>query len=286
MSYSLPLARRCAALSALTGLAITTATAVAATEVGAQAVPPGYRLVWADEFDRDGLPDPSRWVWDTARNAVGWHNNELQYYARERAENAVVRKGRLVITARRQTLREAPDWGGQAYTSARLITRGLAEWTYGFFEVRARMPCGRGTWPAIWTLGSGGRWPDDGELDILEHMGRTPRQVSSAVHVRAGHAGQSVTGTRPLSTACTRFHRYQMHWTPDGVSFGVDGFTHLRYPRLSSGSDVWPFDAPQFLLLNLAVGGDLGGSVDDRIFPVSMEIDHVRVWQKVAVPKP
>lgn len=242
--------------------------------------PADYRLVWADEFDRDGLPDPARWMWDTVRNAEGWYNNERQYYARDRPENAVVRDGRLVITARLEALRNARDWGGQAYTSARLLTRGRAEWTYGFFEVRARMPCGAGTWPAIWTLGSGGRWPDDGELDILEHMGRKPGQVSSAVHVRAAHDGQAVVGMRPLATACTQFHRYQMHWTPDGVTFGVDGFAHLRYPKMSSGRDAWPFDAPQFLILNLAIGGDLGGAVDDTIFPVSMEIDHVRVWQR------
>jgi beta-glucanase (GH16 family) len=257
--------------------------ALAAPDAPAMKPPEGYRLVWADEFDQDGLPDAKRWVWDTFRNREGWFNNEKQYYAAERAQNAVVRDGRLVITARREALREAPDWGGQAYTSARLITRGKAEWTYGYFEISARMPCGRGTWPALWTLGSGGRWPDDGELDIMEHMGQRPEQVSSAVHVRAGHAGQAVTGMRPLASACTQFHRYQMHWTPEGVTFGVDGFAHLRFPRLSSGRDAWPFDQPQFLVMNLAIGGDLGGPVDDRIFPVAMEVEYVRVWQRSPV---
>ncbi|MBL8306813.1 MAG: glycoside hydrolase family 16 protein [Rubrivivax sp.] len=249
------------------------------------AVPAGYRLVWADEFDRDGLPDPARWTHDTVRNKDGWYNNERQYYSAPRAENAVVKNGRLVITARKESLRSAPDWGGQPYTSARLITRGKADWTYGFFEVRARMPCGKGTWPAIWTLGSGGRWPDDGELDILEHMGREPDRVSSAVHVAAGHGGRSTGGAQRLPTACSAFHDYQMHWTPDGVSFGVDGFVHAHYPRMDAGARVWPFDKPQFMVLNVAIGGDLGGPVDDTIFPVAMEIEHVRVYQRAPEPR-
>ena len=270
--------------AAAAALALATASAMAQTPLAsaltATAVPAGYRLVWADEFERDGLPDPAKWQHDTALNKTGWHNHERQYYAGPRAENAVVQGGRLVITARKESLKTAPDWGGQPYTSARLITRGKAEWTYGFFEVRAKMPCGKGTWPAIWTLGSGGRWPDDGELDILEHMGHTPERVSSAVHVAAGHAGQAPGGAARLATACSAFHDYQMHWTPEDVSFGVDGFVHLRYPRLKGGAAVWPFDRPQFLILNLAIGGDLGGPVDDAIFPVAMEVAHVRVYQR------
>jgi len=244
------------------------------------APPAGYRLVWADEFDRDGPPDPTKWQHDTVRNREGWYNNERQYYAGPEGRNAWVQDGRLRITARHEAPEKAPDWGGQRYTSARLLTRGQADWTYGFFEIRAKMPCGRGTWPAIWTLGSGGRWPHDGELDILEHMGREPGRVSSAVHVAAGHGGQNTGAAHPLPTACSNFHRYQMHWTPEGVSFGVNGFAFFRYPRLDAGPRAWPFDKPQFLLLNLAIGGDLGGPVDDSIFPVAMEVDYVRVYQR------
>jgi len=265
-------------------LALVFSAASAAPE--SLAPPPGYRLVWADEFDVDGLPDPARWAHDTGRNKEGWHNHERQYYSGPRAENAVVRSGVLVITARKESLTAAPDHGGQAYTSARLITRGKAEWTYGFFEVRAKMPCGAGTWPAIWTLGSGGRWPEDGEIDILEHMGRDPQRVSSAVHVAAGHAGQAMGGSARLPTACSAFHTYQMHWTPRDLVFGVDGFAHFRYVKFDVGARAWPFDAPQFLLLNLAIGGDLGGPVDDRIFPVAMEIDYVRVYQRVPEARP
>lgn len=244
--------------------------------------PADHVLVWSDEFDVDGPPDPKKWAHETSRNKVGWHNNELQYYAGPRDDNAVVRGGRLLITARRESPASAPDWGGQRYTSARLITRGLAQWTYGFFEVRARMPCGAGTWPAIWTLGSGGAWPDDGELDIMEHVGQRPEQVSSAVHTRAGNAGRSVWGVAALPDACRQFHDYQMLWTAEGVTFGVDGRMHLHYPNLGLGRQAWPFDAPQFLLLNLAIGGDLGGPVDDSVFPLTFEVDHVRVYQKPA----
>lgn len=253
-------------------------------------VPAGYRLVWADEFDQPtgSTPDPAKWVYDTVRNKEGWYNNELQYYAGSGARNAVVRNGRLVITARREAPRDAPDWGGQRYTSARLITRGKAEWTYGFFEVRAKMPCGRGTWPAIWTLGSGGQWPDAGELDIMEHVGRDPQRVSSAIHVRGAHGANPVYGAAKVTDACRAFHDYQMHWTRDGVSFGVDGFVHLHFPRIDVGPAAWPFDEPQFLLLNLAIGGHLGGPVDNRIFPVQFEVEHVRVYQPlpIATPRP
>lgn len=244
------------------------------------AVPPGYTLVWSDDFTEPGAPDPAKWGYDTGRNKQGWYNHELQYYSRERPENAVVGDGRLVITARKESLSSAPDWGRQRYTSARLITRGKAEWTYGFFEVRARIACGKGTWPAIWMLGSQGSWPAGGELDILEHIGRQPGRVFSTVHTAAGSGATGTGAARQLPDACTTFHDYQMHWTRQGIRFGIDGVTHLEYLNPGSGSARWPFDAPQFLILNVAVGGDLGGKVDDSIFPVHMEIDHVRVYQQ------
>lgn len=282
-----PLARALAAIGLAAGTALLTAgctTAPSAAQLAAPAlaVPAGWRLVWADEFNTPGLPDPGRWVHDTGRNKDGWYNNEKQYYSGPREENAVVKDGRLVITARRERLSQQPDWGGQDYTAARLITRGRADWTYGYFEIRARMPCGKGTWPAIWTLGSGGRWPEDGELDILEHMGREPAQVSSAVHTAAGSGGHAVGARARLPTACSAFHDYQMLWTAQGVSFGVDGVVYWHYAKRADDSAGWPFDRPQFLILNLAIGGDLGGPVDDGIFPVRMEVEHVRVYQPVA----
>ena len=256
------------------------AGAQGAESVVPSTVPPGYQLVWADEFNSEGHPDPSRWVHDTGRNKEGWHNNEKQYYAAPRLENARVQGGRLLITARKESLSDQADWGGQRYTAARLLTRGKGEWTYGYVEVRAKMPCGKGTWPAIWMLGSGGHWPNDGELDILEHQGHRPSRVSSAVHMAAGHGGHAVGGATQIPDACSAFHNYQMHWTPDKLYFSVDGDVHFHYPNLRQGNASWPFNKPHYLILNIAIGGDLGGPVDDSALPVTMEVDYVRVYQK------
>lgn len=242
-------------------------------------LPAGYELVWADEFDVDGLPDATHWDYDTFRNAAGWFNNELQYYARERLENARVSGGRLVITARKESLNGLADWGGQAYSSARLITRGKAAWTHGFFEVRARLPCGTGTWPAIWMLGTGGTWPDDGEIDIMEQVGSNPTRVLGTLHALSS-GGPGTGGATTVADACTAFHDYQLTWTADRIDIGVDGVNYYSMRNPQTGTAAWPFNAPQYLLLNIAIGGTLGGAVDDTIFPRSMEIEHVRVYQK------
>lgn len=242
--------------------------------------PGDHELVWSDEFDAEGLPDPTRWTYDTARNRQGWFNNERQYYAAARLANSRVRDGVLVLTAHRERLNGAPDWGGQAYSSARLHTDGLASWTYGYFEVRAKLPCARGSWPAIWMLGAEGEWPDRGELDIVEHVGHQPGRVLSTVHTRSGCAGEGKSGRTEVATACTAFHVYQMLWTPDMVQFGVDGIEHARYIKSGEGARQWPFDAPQFLILNIAVGGDLGGRVVASDFPAAMAVDYVRVYQR------
>jgi beta-glucanase (GH16 family) len=250
------------------------------------AVPEGYSLVWADEFDADGLPDPSRWDYDTDRNRLGWYNGEQQYYARDRPENAQISAGRLVITARKENLSALPDWGGQAYSSARLITRGKATWTHGHFEIRAKLPCGGGTWPAIWMLAESGRWPTDGEIDIMEHVGNTPDRVFSALHsTRSGDLPPAYSIRLP--DACTAFHNYYLTWTADSITMGVDGVPHYQATRGALGQDAWPFDVPQYLLLNVAVGGSLGGAVNPSAFPDRMEVDYVRVYQKsAAAPAP
>jgi beta-glucanase (GH16 family) len=241
-------------------------------------VPSGYTLAWSEEFDVDGLPDATRWDYDTDRNPLGWYNNEAQYYARDRAANAVVSGGRLHITARLEALSTAADWGGQRYTSARMVTRGKASWTGGFFEIRARLPCGRGTWPAIWTLGTGGVWPDDGELDIMEQVGSNPTRIFGTVHTLA--SGGTGTGAAvQLADACGVFHNYQMTWTSTDIRMAVDGAEYYRYTNPAQGRTTWPFDRPQYLLLNMAIGGTLGGTIDDGIFPVTMDIEYVRVYQ-------
>jgi beta-glucanase (GH16 family) len=244
-------------------------------------LPAGYTLVWADEFETPGLPDATKWVYDIERNALGWYNNELQYYSLARTENSRVADGKLIITARKEDLRGRADWGGQRYSSARLITRGQASWTYGHFEVRAKLPCGVGTWPAIWTLGSGGRWPDDGEIDIMEQVGSDPTRILGTVHTQIS-AGPGTGSSTRLADPCKAFHNYQMTWTPDEIAIGVDGLVYYRYPNPGTSYSQWPFDRPQYLLLNVAIGGVLGGPVDDAIFPVAMEIEHVRIYQKGA----
>lgn len=244
----------------------------------------GWQLVWNDEFDQAGLPDPTKWDYDTEYNQRGWWNGELQYYSRERPDNAHVVDGKLVITARRERLSTAPDFGGQNYTSARLITRGKASWTYGRFEVRAKLPCTLGTWPAIWMLGTGGAWPNDGEIDIMEQRGinaADKRAVLGTVHTLSNHAGTALGATQALANACTDFNNFHMQWDAERIVIGVNGVDYFTYANPRNGqTPQWPFDRPQYLLLNVAVGGVLGGAVDDSRLPASMEVDWVRVYQR------
>lgn len=247
-------------------------------------VPDGYALVWADEFNTSGsqLPDASKWAYDISRNRVGWYNNELQYYANGRLQNAVVQNGSLSITARKENLSASvSDWGGQSYTSARLFTKGKWSWTYGFFEIRAKLPCGAGTWPAIWTLGSTvDVWPDQGEIDIMEQTGWAKSTVLGTVHTLAGYGGGGSTGSTTVSDACTAFHNYQIKWTPGAIDFYVDGKPYRPSYLKPASAAGWPFDKPQYLILNLAVGGILGGTVNDATLSgTGLEVDYVRVYQ-------
>jgi beta-glucanase (GH16 family) len=255
------------------------------SEIGG--IPPGFRLAWSDEFAVPGLPDAAKWSYDTERNSAGWFNNEMQYYANARVENSSVENGFLVITARREDLSTLglTDWSGQRYSSTRLITRDKAAWSSGFFEVRAKLPCGRGTWPAIWMLSTPPqtRWPDDGEIDIMEHVGFDPGVVHGTVHTGAyNHSrGNQQSATTNIADACNEFHRYQMTWNNSRITVGVDDRNYYQYSNDGTGNAEWPFDSPQFFILNIAVGGDWGGQmgVDDTVFPVRMEIDYVRVYQ-------
>ncbi|WP_010544485.1 glycoside hydrolase family 16 protein [Sphingomonas elodea] len=249
------------------------------------AMPRAARLAWADEFDSGRLPDPKRWSYDTARNKQGWYNDERQYYAANRAENARIEQGRLILEARRERLSSEPDYGGQDYSSVRLFTRGLASWTYGFVEVRAKLPCGKGLWPAIWLLGADGKtgWPHQGEIDVMEQVGWDPQTIHGTIHTGAyNHARHTQKGaTARVADACTAFHRYQLDWNRDRILIGVDGHAYMRFDNDHKGDPAtWPFDKPQYLLLNLAVGG-WGGmqGIDRAAFPSRMEVDYVRVWQ-------
>ncbi|MFN3387916.1 MAG: family 16 glycosylhydrolase [Allosphingosinicella sp.] len=266
--------------------ACATAEAPPAPDTAALAPPPGYSLVWADEFDRDGLPDPARWAYDTTFNKRGWHNEEKQYYADARLKNSRAEGGRLIIEAHldEAEISALPDWGGQRYSSARLVTRGKESWKYGYFEARAKLPCGLGTWPAIWTLAAvpNMKWPDDGEIDIMEHVAQEPGVVHQTIHTDAfNHVEKTQKeATVTVPDACDAFHLYQLHWTADRIRMGVDGKQVFDFARPSNDAAEWPFDKPHYLLLNLAVGG-WGGlkGIDDGAFPQRFEIDYVRVWQ-------
>lgn len=242
---------------------------------------PGGAPSFRDEFAT--RIDPGRWRWDTERNKAGWYNNELQYYAGPDRSNARVENGALVLEARREAAKDAPDWGGQAYTSAKLVTRQSLG--YGFYEVRARLPCGRGMWPAIWLLPtSGGPWPATGEIDIMEMVGWNPDVVHATIHSAAyNHAKGTQRGAETrVADACTAYHRYQLDWTPQAITIGVDGRAYMKVRNdRPGGAAAWPFTRPYALILNLAVGGDWGGKkgVDDAALPQRMSVDYVRYWQ-------
>lgn len=235
-----------------------------------------FAPVWADEFDQDGLPDPTRWGYDVGGH--GWGNQELQFYTDARRENARVEGGRLVIEARRE------DWEGSRFTSARLVSKGKGDWTYGRIEVRAKLPSGRGSWPAIWMLPTTRdrmRWPDDGEIDIMEHVGFDQGIVHGSVHTKRYHhsIGTQKTGRVTVADASTAFHDYVIEWTPARITWLLDGREYFRFDKTPGGRDVWPFDGPFHLVLNVAVGGSWGGQqgVDESTLPYRMEIEHVRV---------
>lgn len=250
-------------------------------EVTVPMAAPATKPSFADEFERRGV-DTAKWRYDTSRNKEGWFNNEKQYYAADRNENARIEKGALVIEARREALPRAADWGRQAYTSAKLVSRKPLG--YGFYEVRAQLPCGRGAWPAIWMLPTGGTWPEQGEIDIMEMVGWNANVVHATLHSGAyNHAKGTQRGAQvTVPTACTDYHRYQLDWGPDAITIGVDGRGYMRVANDGTGHAAWPFTRPFDLILNLAVGGDWGGQkgIDDAAFPQTMRVDYVRYWTR------
>ncbi|MBB1282766.1 glycoside hydrolase family 16 protein [Flavisolibacter sp. BT320] len=233
--------------------------------------------VWQDEFSYNGLPDSSKWGYDIGGN--GWGNNELQYYTAE-SKNANVADGKLTITAIKEPM------GDKNYTSARLVSKNKGDFLYGRIEVRAKLPSGRGTWPAIWMLPTDwayGGWPASGEIDIMEHVGYDPNRVLFSIHTEAyNHVkGTQKSGEKNIPTAMTDFHLYRVDWTPDSIKGYFNNEQVFSFANEGKGSATWPFDKRFHILLNLAVGGNWGGQkgVDDSIFPARFEIDYVRVYR-------
>jgi beta-glucanase (GH16 family) len=252
-----------------------------------------WNLAWADEFDSDGHPNATRWT-----NEVGFvRNRERQYYTAGRLENARVDGGRLIIEARKEKFPNArytpgsTNWQRAEFaeiTSASLTTRGRAEWNRGRVEVRAKLPRGRGVWPAIWMLGVDRErvgWPKCGEIDIMEYVGFEPDIIHANIHTgKYNHVRGTGKGSRlRVEAPFDDWHVYALEWHSDRLDFFVDEKKYFTYAKENDAkTDVWPFDQPHYLILNLAIGGAWGGQrgIDDGIFPQRFEIDYVRVYQQ------
>ncbi|HJO96322.1 MAG TPA: family 16 glycosylhydrolase [Victivallales bacterium] len=244
---------------------------------------PEWILIWGDEFDYTGTPDRTRWDFDIGtgadRGLVGWGNNELQYYT-DNPGNIFVDNGVLTITARKEIYED------MNYTSSRIITKNIGDWQYGKIEIRAKLPEGRGTWPAIWMLPTEwryGNWPDSGEIDIMEHVGFDQGRVHGTVHTKAfNHMIGTQKGDSLYQPDVSHaFHIYSIEWLEDRIDFYLDDFKYFTFEKVGTSFAEWPFDQPFHLLMNIAVGGGWGGAqgVADDIWPQSMIVDYVRVYQ-------
>lgn len=242
------------------------------------------KLVWSDEFDSGPLPDTTKWgydVGDGCPNICGWGNNELQYYMANRASNARIEKGHLIIEAHREPM------GSKEYTSARMVSKHKGDWTYGKVVASAKLPKGLGVWPAIWMLPTDwkyGGWPASGEIDIMEHVGYMPDSLFGSIHTtRFNHViGTQVTKGVYSTSLSDAFHEYAIEWDSEKIDFLFDGVVFQTFQNNKEGPDAWPFDQPFHLVLNMAVGGNWGGrkGVDTSIWPQQLIIDYVRVYQK------
>ena len=244
-----------------------------------------WQPVWCEEFEYTGLPDDDKWNYDVGGH--GWGNGELQYYTNKDEDNAYVSNGVLTIT----TIRETFD--SNAYTSARIVTRDKGDWLYGKIQVRAKVPEGLGTWPAIWMLPTDweyGGWPTSGEIDIMEYVGYQPNTIHGTIHTgKYNHSlGTQLGRSRTVATAEEEFHVYEMEWEVGVIRLYVDGILYVTFdydPEDNTDVDsfqAWPFDKQFHLLINTAFGGAWGGAqgIDPEIMPVEFVIDYVRVYQK------
>ncbi len=227
--------------------------------------------VWSDEFNTPGAPDPSKWGYDIGNGSGGWGNSELQYYT-NRSDNAIVSGGTLKIIAKKE------NYSGFAYTSARLLSKGKFACKYGKIEVKAKLPFGVGTWPAAWMLGNNimsAGWPACGEIDIMEHKGSDLNRIFGTLHHPGHSGGNGDGGTKVISNATSDFHVYTAEWSAAFIKFSVDNVVYYTFPNTSS----LPFNQDFFLLLNVAMGGTFGGTIDPTFTTSTMEVDYIRVYQ-------
>jgi PKD repeat protein len=237
-------------------------------------VPVIRKLFWAEEFNVDGAPDPATWGYDLGDgcpNNCGFGNQELEWYT-NRPENVIVAGGLLKITAIKENL------GGKSYTSTRMLSKDKLAFTYGKVEVKAKLPEGVGTWPAIWMLGSNigaAGWPACGEIDIMEHLGRDLNKIYGTLHYPGHSGGNADGGTRLIKNATTEFHIYTLDWTASAIRIYVDG----QLVHSVTNSLAIPFNHDFFLILNVAMGGNFGGPVDPSFTKAAMEVDYIRVYK-------
>lgn len=252
-----------------------------------------YELIWADEFDYTGKPDPSKWNYE-----IGQHRNHEKQYYTDSLKNVRVENGNLIIEGHKTKFpnpnfvsKSDTDWKRNQeyleYTSGSINTKDLAEWKYGKIAVKAKLPKGVGQWPAIWMLGKNidqVGWPKSGEIDIMEQVGYEPDVVHGTVHTEAyNHTKDTQKGkTVPIDQPYDEFHEYSIEWTPEKIDFLLDGKVYFVFTNDHKSENEWPFDQPFYLKLNIAIGGDWGGinGIDDSAFPQKMTVDYVRVYRK------
>jgi beta-glucanase (GH16 family) len=238
-----------------------------------------WKLVWSDEFDYQGLPDKTKWGYEEGFV----RNGERQYYTRARLENARVEGGMLVIECRKEHF-TPENHAPVEYTAASLVTRKTGSWQYGRIEVRAKLPQGKGVWPAIWTLGtniSRVGWPRCGEIDIMEFVGKETNNIHGTLHYAVNGKHDSDGGTMHTAKPYEDFHVYAVEWFPDRIDFYFDKQKYHTVPldKAGKGEDN-PFRAPHYLILNFALGGSWGGPIDDGVLPQKFLIDYVRIYEK------
>ena len=237
-------------------------------------------VVWSDEFDSNGAPNPDNWVYDLGGG--GWGNGESQVYT-SNANNVRIENGNLIVEAHKS---------GNDWTSARIKTQGKKNWLYGRIEFRAKLPTGSGTWPALWMLGESIEslgWPRCGEIDVMEHVGRDQNKIHGSLHTPSSNGATVNTGSKIVNTASTEFHTYSVDWDQNKIAFFIDGVGYYTYNPSVKNADTWPYydksdyspslDDKFFIIINIAMGGSFGGAINSNLTTAKMEVDYVRVYQ-------
>ena len=249
-----------------------------------------YELIWADEFDIPGEPDPEKWNYET-----GFIRNLEEQIYTKRKKNVRIRKGKLEIIARKEVFKnkrynpEVKNYRintlSAQYTSASINTKDKFEFRYGRVDVKAKLPSGKGVWPAIWMLGANFdeiEYPKAGEIDIMEYVGKAPGNIHSTLHFPWDNDKgiRSDGNSSTIDSPSERYHIYSIEWTPERIEFLVDDSVHHGFNIDEAGEEDNPFRKPFYLIINLALGGNWAGEVDPTIFPQKFLIDYVRVYKK------